>query len=185
MGQPKMLLPWGDTTVLGHLVFQWRAFGAAQIGVVCAENDRACREELDRVGVSICRSIDNPAPDRGMFSSIQCAAQWAGWQSILTHFVIALGDQPHLHPDTLRALMDFAAAHPNTICQPASGGQRRHPVVLPRSTFEELAESTASTFKDFLEKREVAVCACNDPGLAVDIDHPEDYLRVLQLLRKG
>src|SRR5438874_1514761 len=27
MGRPKMLLPWGNTTVLGHLVAQWQALG--------------------------------------------------------------------------------------------------------------------------------------------------------------
>ena len=28
MGRPKLLLPWGETSVLGHLIKQWQALGA-------------------------------------------------------------------------------------------------------------------------------------------------------------
>ncbi len=34
MGTPKLLLPWRDTTIIGHLISQWRELGAAQIAVV-------------------------------------------------------------------------------------------------------------------------------------------------------
>ena len=30
MGRPKLLLPWGDTSVIGHLIRQWQALGAAK-----------------------------------------------------------------------------------------------------------------------------------------------------------
>src|ERR1035437_2980619 len=35
MGKPKLLLPWGGTSVLGHLIEEWRALHAKQIDVVC------------------------------------------------------------------------------------------------------------------------------------------------------
>ena len=41
MGRPKLLLPWGETSVLGHLIKQWQALGARQIAVVCAPGDQA------------------------------------------------------------------------------------------------------------------------------------------------
>ncbi len=34
MGRPKLLLPWGATTIVGHLLEQWQTLGAAQIAVV-------------------------------------------------------------------------------------------------------------------------------------------------------
>ena len=94
MGRPKLLLPWAKTTVLGHLLGQWQTFGAKQVAVVCAVGDQAIQGELDRLGFPAANRIFNPAPDRGMFSSVQCAAQWAGWQQGLTHWAIVLGDQP-------------------------------------------------------------------------------------------
>src|SRR6266705_747393 len=49
MGQPKMLLPWGKTSVLGHLILQWRNAGAEQIAVVLAPENRRLQRELDRL----------------------------------------------------------------------------------------------------------------------------------------
>ena len=186
MGRPKLLLPWGGTSVLGHLIEQWRALGAEQVAVVCAPGDVAVPAELDRLGFPAQNQIINPAPERGMFSSIQCAAQWPEWQASLTHWAIMLGDQPHLQPQTLRRVLDFSAAQPARICQPARLGHGRHPVLLPKTLFRQLAGSTAATLKDFLVAMpgEVALCEVDDPGMEVDIDRPEDYDRAVDLATK-
>src|SRR6185436_8801746 len=93
MGRPKLLLPWGNTTVLGHLIRQWQELGAGQVAVVCAASDAAIHAELDHLGVAADQRIINPAPERGMFSSVQAAARWNGWRSDLSHWGIVLGDQ--------------------------------------------------------------------------------------------
>jgi len=49
MGKPKLLLPWRDTTVIGHLISQWQELGAAQIAVVQRANEVAFAAELDRL----------------------------------------------------------------------------------------------------------------------------------------
>jgi molybdenum cofactor cytidylyltransferase len=182
MGKPKLLLPWGGTSVLGHLIGQWGALGAKQIAVACALDDRAIHLEMDRLALPARDRIVNPAPQRGMFSSIQCAAQWPSWDSALTHWAIVLGDQPHLEQQTLRRVLDFSAAHPASVCQPARLGHGRHPVLLPRTVFRRVAASTASTLKEFLagSSRKVAFCELADPGLDLDIDYPEDYQKALK-----
>src|SRR5438874_13144129 len=48
MGKQKLLLPWGDTSVLGYLIGQWEAPGAKQIAVVHGTDDKAIGSELDR-----------------------------------------------------------------------------------------------------------------------------------------
>src|SRR5205823_9731144 len=128
MGKPKLLLPWGVTSVLGHLIGQWKAMRAGQIATVWASGDQAVSAELDRLDFPRVHRVVNPTPERGMFSSIQCAARWGGWNAELTHWTIALGDQPHLRPDTLRALLHFAGAQSNQVCQPSPRGRPRHPV---------------------------------------------------------
>lgn len=183
MGKPKLLLPWGETSVLGHLIEEWRALHAKQIAVVCAPVDQAIQAELDRLGFEEKNQVINPAPERGMFSSIQCAAQWPGWQAGLTHWAIVLGDQPHLQRQTLRQVLDFSAAQPGSVCQPSRHGHGRHPVLLPQAVFRQVADSTAATLKEFLgvRPRPVALCELNDPGLDLDIDRPEDYRKALEL----
>ncbi len=183
MGTPKLLLSWGQTSVLGHLVEQWQKLGAEQIVVVSAAGDHVLAAELDRLGFPVENRVHNPAPDRGMFSSIQCAARWLGWKRSLTHWGIVLGDQPHLRPETLQALVGFSAAHPKKICLPWSRGHRRHPVLLPKERFIQLADSTTTDLKEFLGKMasEVSICESDDPGLGLDIDRPEEYQRAMAL----
>ena len=183
MGQPKLLLPWGGTSVLGHLIRQWQALRAKQITVVCAPGQQAIHAELERLGFPAENRIINRAPQQGMFSSIQCAAQWLGWQPALTHWAIVLGDQPHLQRQTLGRVLDFCAAHPGRVCQPARQGHGRHPVLLPKTVFRQVAGSTAATLKEFLiaRPRKAAFCELDDPGLDVDIDRPEDYDKALKM----
>ncbi|HVM51123.1 MAG TPA: nucleotidyltransferase family protein [Candidatus Acidoferrum sp.] len=185
MGAPKLLLPWGKTTVLGHVVGQWRGLGAKQVAVVCARGDTGIAAEMRRLGARAALRILNPAPDRGMFSSVRCAARWRGWLPGLTHWAIVLGDQPLVRADTLRELLAFSAARPEMICQPAHAGHGRHPVVLPRAALRALARSESPTLKAFLQARasDVAWFAADDPGLELDIDRPEDYARALELAR--
>src|SRR5579863_7664083 len=102
MGKPKLLLPWRGTTVIGHLILQWQELGVAQIAVVLRTNDSALAAELDHLNFPKSDRIENPQPERGMFSSVVCAANWHGWRKEISSWAIVLGDQPHLQPDTLR-----------------------------------------------------------------------------------
>jgi len=179
MGRPKLLLPWHDTTVIGHLVQQWRELGAAQIGIVLRPQDAPLAAELDRLGFPRADRIENPQPERGMFSSIRCAAGWPGWKDEIATWAIVLGDQPHLRPETLRQLLEVHGANPDAVCQLEFDGHARHPVLLPRRALKELNESHAETLKDFLKQTSICClrCSADDPGLALDLDTPEDYQR--------
>jgi len=183
MGRPKMLLPWGETTVLGHLIALWSRLPAEQIAVVCAPADAAITAELDRLQFPAANRIVNPDPGRGMFSSVQCAACWPGWSAALTHWAIILGDQPHLRPATLVTLADFATRHPGKICQPVRRGHPRHPVILPADAFAALKDSNGETLKQFLQRKSanVQLVELDDPGLDLDLDHPTDYEKALRL----
>jgi CTP:molybdopterin cytidylyltransferase MocA len=184
MGCPKTLLPWGSTSVLGHLLKQWQGPGADPIAVVCAGRDQAMHQELDRLGVPEALRILNPAPDRGMFSSIRCAAEWGAGIPSLTNLAIVLGDQPHLRDETLQALARFDAANPDRVCQPSCHGRPRHPVIMPRVIFERLQRWVGDNLKQFLQTQSVMTCELDDPGLDFDIDRPEDYERAVERFLK-
>lgn len=177
MGRPKLLLPWNNTSVIGHLIQEWRTLGAGQIAIVCRAEDAMLQAELDRQKLPLRDRIFNPEPDRGMFSSIQCAANWEGWRDGLTAWAIVLGDQPHVRMETLRQLLAFYSEHAEAICQPAFNGHARHPVVLPGRAFGELRHSAAPTLRDFLQRTACSrfEYATDDAGLSLDLDRPEDY----------
>jgi molybdenum cofactor cytidylyltransferase len=181
MGVPKLLLPWNNTTVLHHLVLQWRRIAQDQVAVVYAAHQEGIAAELNRIGFSPRHHVFNPAPEHGMFSSIQAAARWAGWAPEVTHVGIALGDQPHLLDSTLRELTQFASEHPSKICQPSRSGRARHPVILPRAVFSELASTAHETLKEFLDghsDQRVRI-EIDDHGLDLDLDTPADYQAAL------
>lgn len=172
-----MLLPWGRTSILGQQVQLWQRLHARQIAVVYSQGDGMLLAELDRLGFPENARIPNPLPESGMFSSVRCAATWPDWEAGLTHWVIALGDQPHLRLETLQKLLSFGAAHRDKVCQPCHVGRLRHPVILPRRHFLELGGTRAGTLKDFLTNipEDVAGCDIDDAGLDFDIDTLEDY----------
>jgi molybdenum cofactor cytidylyltransferase len=183
MGRPKLLLSWGQTSVLGQLLQECKALKVRQVAVVCAAGAQPLVEELNRLGFPESDRIVNPAPDRGMFSSIQCAANWTNWNAELTHFLIMLGDQPHLRIETLRELLEFSAKNPHKICQPLRNGRRKHPVLLPARNFAELKSTSAADLKLFLvaHASELSGFESADAGLDLDMDTPEDYERVKRM----
>ncbi|HXF09256.1 MAG TPA: nucleotidyltransferase family protein, partial [Desulfuromonadaceae bacterium] len=159
MGRPKLLLPWGGTTVIGHLISQWRGLGVGQIAVVHRPDDKPLLAELDRLRVS--HRIENPRPDRGMIGSVVCAAAWTGWAGDLSQWAIVLGDQPHLRMETLRTVLECAAQNPSKVCQPACSGRAGHPVILPADVFRALTGTDPGTLKDFLKPFSARTVHCS------------------------
>jgi molybdenum cofactor cytidylyltransferase len=183
MGRPKMLLRWATTTVIGYEVGLWNRIGALQVVAVISVGDGVIGAELDRLAFPTTRRIPNLDPDRGMFSSIQCAARWSGWDTALSHVVIALGDQPHLKAHTLSLLMQSVQREPDNIWQPAFEGHPHHPVVFPRHIFAQLAAAKQSNLREFLVsmRDRIRLVETGDPGLALDIDSPDDYEKAIRL----
>jgi molybdenum cofactor cytidylyltransferase len=179
MGRCKLLLQWGEGTILTHLLDQWRSAGAAQIAPVIDPSNHLLRKALANLGFSCSDLIENPSPQLGMFSSLQEASRWTGWISTLTHWIICLGDQPHIQISTLRLLLDTARQNPTRICQPALHGRAAHPIVLPASNFRELAQSDITDLRTYIRTREAfrLRLPVEDAGVSDGLNTPEDYAR--------
>jgi len=182
MGRSKLLLRWRDTTALGHIRKNWDSLGSLQTCVVHAASDATVSAELDRLGHPAGNRISNSTPETGMFGSIQCAARWKGWNPDATHWLVTLGDQPQIRWETLRSLVQHAFVHSDNICQPSFNNRPKHPVILPRDSFLELADSNATDLKTFLAERShrIALMDSSDPGLDFDLDTPADYQEALR-----
>jgi molybdenum cofactor cytidylyltransferase len=177
MGRTKTLLPWGDSTVIDHIIQQWRSLSAGQIAVAIDSSNEALRDLL--VSIPEIFTITNPHPDFGMFSSIQSAARAHLWKTHITHFAIALGDQPQIKFSTLQTLANTPFT---SVLQPAFQDKPLHPVLLTRAVFEQIANTQAPHLKAFLsEIPSRQTVEINDPGLKLDLDTPEDYQKALAL----
>lgn len=179
MGAPKALLPWGDGCVIDAHLQNWRAAGASQIGVVVRPDDIDLRRRL--VTEPDVLEISNPQAERGMMSSVRAAVAWPFWPAHLTHFALALVDQPHVCPRTLADLLGAAREFPEHICQPIFEGRRGHPVILPRGEFLDLATTEWGTLREWMHDRQHVrhFVTCEDAAVVEDFDTPRQYERAL------
>ena len=177
MGRAKLLLPWGTTTVVGAVLASLRAAGAAPVLVVHAPDDRALLAELDRLAVPSAHRVVNPRRDDGMFSSVRVGLAWPGWPDEVTQVAIALGDQPGIHPRTLRALFAAAAEAPHEVWQPRFDGRNGHPIVVPRSLIARLLASDQPHLQAALLAARATVRSheVTDHGIAWDLDTSDEY----------
>jgi len=184
MGSPKLCLRWKGTTVLGHLLTQWREAGAEKILVIHPpESDAPVVKELDRLGVPASQRAPTVAFERGMMGSVVTAAGRAAQDATLTHLVIALGDQPHLRPETLRAFLLLCADSPGKIVRVLHKDKPGHPLALPANLCPDLSKTSTATLRDFLGQQNIPVIDLTTPdsGVLFDLDTPDDYANASRL----
>lgn len=181
-GAPKLLLPFGDSTVIGRVVATLEAAGAAPIVVVTGEQTAGIAEALSGTRARIVR---NPDPSRGMLSSIQAgvAALPAGVEG----FLIALGDQPRIASDGIRHLIAQQRLSGKGIVIPTCDGRRGHPVVFAGWYREAvLALSGQQSLRDLVRAHEsdCLEVPLDSDGFISDIDTREEYERELRRLQQ-
>ncbi len=175
MGQPKLLLPWGQTSVLGQVIETLRQAGIEEVLVVVG----AWREEIEKAasGYGV-RSVFNAGFAQGeMLSSIQCGlrAQLPGTRAAL----ICLGDQPQVREETVRNVCAAYRQSGASLVIPSCQNRRGHPWLAARPLWEELlALPREATPRAFLQahSQEVQYVPA-DESILQDLDTPEEYLR--------
>lgn len=176
MGRPKLLLPWKGDSILGHVWGLLRQLRPVQSILVLAP-DHPFGNELDRLEVASSSRVVNPESRLGMFSSVKAGFAWPGWNSEVSHFLLALGDQPLVSPSDLEALLGASRENPAAILQPLHRGKRGHPVIFPREIGLALPAMNYFSLKEALADFEAMlrfVESCS-PGTLQDIDTPDDY----------
>ena len=174
MGQPKMLLPWGDKTVLGQVISTFQQACLQDILVVTGGGHMQVEQIVKQHGA---RSVFNHHFAGGeMLSSIQLglASQLPEAQAAL----IALGDQPQVQTGTvIRICETFLDGEPPLIV-PSFRMRRGHPWLIKKSLWQELLEMrTPLTPRDFLNRHATGITYLNveTPTVLADLDTPEDY----------
>jgi molybdenum cofactor cytidylyltransferase len=118
------------------------------------------------------RTVVNPEPSRGMFSSIQVGASAVAGSPV----AVLPGDMPFVRVATVRGVLD-AALRTGALVSPRHGGRRGHPIVLPADVAARLPEAAATTslgeWLRPLADRRVDIDV-DDPGVVRDVDVRED-----------
>ena len=132
LGRPKQLLPYGETTLLGHVVATARACRFDQLLVVLGGAAGEVRGQVDLSGAEV---VVNEEFGSGCASSI--AAALGALDPRCELLVLLLGDQPGVTPAAVEALLAGRGRSPLAVCRYSDG--LGHPLVFARELFSELA----------------------------------------------
>jgi molybdenum cofactor cytidylyltransferase len=179
MGRPKMLLPWGETTVLGQVVCTLYNAGVAPVLVVTGAFQADVEATLQALLCPTIR-VHNPHFEDGeMLHSLITGVN--NLPGDLDAVLVALGDQPQIEIDVVKHILERFAQRRSRIIVPSYQMRRGHPWLVERSLWGEIASLTLPrTLRDFLSahQEEIDYLVVNTSSVIQDLDTPEDYERL-------
>lgn len=178
MKQPKLVLPWGSSTVLGTVIDSFQNAGMEEIVVVTGGN-RKLVEQVAEKHKAI--SVYNSKYSNGeMLDSLKAGLELALKSEYEAAF-IALGDQPGIDCfDIIQMVNLFRKDQPDLII-PSYNMRRGHPWLVSRNLWPELMDLRfPKTMRDFIEENNEKIVYYNvvRSKILEDLDTPEDYERL-------
>ncbi|MEJ7781882.1 MAG: nucleotidyltransferase family protein [Solirubrobacteraceae bacterium] len=174
LGRPKQLLPYRDSTLLGHVLDTARACAFDQLVVPIGGHADDVRAAVDLAGTDV---VVNERYGEGCSSSI--AAALGAVDARCTVLALLLGDQPGVRTETVRALLAGRGDAPLAVCRYDDG--RGHPLAFARETFADLAalHGDKGVWR-LLDRRAGDVVEVAVPGpIPRDVDTAADYEAVV------
>jgi len=175
MGEPKMLLPWGKTTVLEKVISTFKAAEVDEILVVTGGE----RRRVEALVGDSARTVFNPDYAEGeMLSSVQ--AGLARLKPGIVAVLIGLGDQPQVQERSVRLVVDEYRKSGASIVVPSFQMRRGHPwLVTPQHWDEILGMRSPASLRDFLNQHadKIHYVEVKDDSILQDLDTPGDYLK--------
>ena len=172
LGRPKQLLPYGDGTLLDHVLGTARACRFDQLICVLGGSSEDVRATVDLRGADV---VVNSEFGTGCSSSIATALSTVDPR--IDVLVLMLGDQPGVRRETVAALLAGRGDAPLAACRYESG--RGHPLAFARSTFGDLATLHGDKGVWRLMDRSDVVEVVVPGAIPRDVDTWADYEAVL------
>jgi molybdenum cofactor cytidylyltransferase len=174
MGQQKMLLPWGKTTVIGQVVSTLNMAGINDIHIVIGGSQTFLKNVLKNYKVDFLFNKDFKNGE--MLISVQVGLSYLGEGSEAT--LIVLGDQPQIETQVVRAIMERYLATHHEIIVPSYNKHRGHPWLIERSYWQEILNlRPPHTLRNFLNTYNEVIDYINieTPSVIQDLDTQNDY----------
>jgi molybdenum cofactor cytidylyltransferase len=174
LGQPKQLLPFRGTTLLGATLDVARHCGFDQLLVTVGGAAADVRAAVDLSDADV---VDNPDFSAGCGSSISAAVGHVDRAS--EGLVLMLGDQPGVSVEAVRRLVDEGGTSQVAVCSYANG--RGHPFWFARSVFDDLTRlhGDKAVWKALESGRYSVTEVAIETVVPIDVDTWADYEALL------
>jgi molybdenum cofactor cytidylyltransferase len=175
MGHPKLLLPWGKTTVLGRTIGNVQDSAVFDSLVVTGAQVEGVAGIAHGAGLP---TLFNERYATGeMLSSLQTAVHQLPPQ--IEAVLVMLGDQPLVEPQIIDLILTAFWQGKGEIIAPQYGSRRGNPVLIGRRYFEELlALPPGAAPRDLLKKHAAHLVPVDSESVLLDIDDPAEYERL-------
>jgi molybdenum cofactor cytidylyltransferase len=174
MGRPKLLLKWGQRTIIEKSVDTLLTSKIDELIVVIGYQAQAI---LRRLRARRLKTVINRQYQMGMSTSIRCGLGQVSTKS--EAILIALADQPFIETDLIDHLIGAYRQNPHGIVLPSHKGKRGHPVILNRIRYEkEMADLAGDVgCRPILDRHpdDILEVEVESEGVVVDIDSWEEY----------
>lgn len=180
MGRQKLLLPYGEESMVRHVVKKALQTKASQVVVVFNPEYSHVYDEIIDLPVVI---LANPESYQGMSSSVRRGFAHLEEEAADGGLVL-LADQPEMDPNVVDQVILRFQETKKAIVQAAYEGKPGHPVLFSRALFRDLQQISGDQggrqlIAAHASRRELVQVRGGEPE---DIDTLEDYQRVT---RKG
>ena len=173
MGQPKMLMPWGKSTVIQTVISTLQASGVIDILVVTG----GAHQQIESlIGQSVQIVFNEKYAEGEMLSSLQAGLRAKKYEASAA--LICLGDQPQVRGRSVQRILQEYKETSASIIVPSYQMRRGHPWLVVREHWEAILQMHApDSPREFLERhrREIHYVDIDTPSILQDLDTPEDY----------
>ncbi|MDF1596083.1 MAG: nucleotidyltransferase family protein [Acidimicrobiia bacterium] len=142
LGSSKQLLPWGEGTLLGHVIERTRSFGFDEIWVVIGHEAEAV---LDGVDFGDSAVVINEEYEEGMASSLRVGLDSLLRDSRADKVLIAMGDQPEIRADVVAEMLTVLKREKRPAIVPRYRYTWSNPVIVDRSLWTRLMSLEGDT----------------------------------------
>jgi len=181
MGQPKLLLPYGETTIIDTVIREVIRSEANQIIAVIGSEKDKIRRQIKDYPLMI---AENHEFRYGMLSSVQCGLR--ALPDNTGAVLVLLGDQPMIPASVINDVINAYRQTEKGIIIAVHNGKRGHPILLDikyRYEIEQL--SPDHSLHDITHKypEDILELEVGTPVILRDIDTLDDYNKELKYRR--
>jgi molybdenum cofactor cytidylyltransferase len=179
MGEPKQLLPFGDSTIIETVIDNMLGSELDEVIVIIGHESEKVHEKIRHKPIKV---VFNPNYHEGMLTSAQCGVR--ALPDCADAFALMLVDQPFITSDLINRVVDTYKDTDKGIALPSYNYRRGHPAIFDRRYASDIfaLELESGGIRSLFKKNadDIHYVIVDTNRVLKDIDYRKDYEEALQ-----